>query len=422
MSANSIRVYVRLGILLFTLLLRIEPLLADVVSDWNEKAIATMAAERMPNPIGTARILSMVHTAMFNAARTAAARPTVLLVKQSDGTSTTLIDVAVHAAGALVLSGLYPKQKAALDAVFKSATASLPDSSEKSAAIKTGEEAADAMLASRKNDGFESPDTYRPITSPGVYVPTSLPIMSYVAGVKPFALKTVSQFRPDPPPALNSSLWARDYNEVKELGGINSTQRTADQTEAGRFWVLSGTLASNQVARELLATKPLSIVESARLFANLNVAMTDAFVAIFDAKYQYGFWRPITAIRNGDRDENPATDRDPGWKPLIDTPMHPEYPCAHCVCDGAAGVILESVFGTGTLPSFSLTFAGMPGVVRQYTSLHQLDEEVSMARIWGGVHYRTSTEVGRAMGKKGRRVCIAELLTGREPSCCQIGL
>jgi len=293
MSAYSIRVWVRVSISLVILLFRIEPVSADVVSDWNEKAIATMAADRMPNPIGTARILSIVHTAMFNAARTAATRPTVLLVKQSDAASTTLIDVAVHAAAARVLSELYPKQKAGLEAVFKSATASLPESSDKSAAIKAGEEAADSMLASRKNDGFDSADTYRPTTSPGVYVPTSLPIMSYVAGVKPFALKTVSQFRPNPPPALNSSLWARDYNEVKELGASNSTKRTADQTEAGRFWVLSGTLASNQVARTLLATKPLSIVESTRLFANLNVAMTDAFVAIFDAKYEYGFWRPL---------------------------------------------------------------------------------------------------------------------------------
>src|ERR1043165_6679167 len=195
MSANTIRVCVRVAILLLTLLFRIEPLSADVVSDWNEKAIATMAAERMPNPIGTARILSIVHTAMFNAARTAATRPTIRLVKQSETGSTTLTDVAVHAAAAGVLSELYPKQKAALDAVFKSATASLPDSTKKSAAIKAGEEAADSMLASRKNDGFDSADTYRPVTSPGVYVPTSLPTMSYVAGVKPFALKTVSQFR-----------------------------------------------------------------------------------------------------------------------------------------------------------------------------------------------------------------------------------
>src|ERR1044072_3434400 len=152
-----------------------------------------------------------------------------------------------------------------------------------------------------------------------------------------------------------------------------------------------------------------------RLFANLNVAMTDAFVAIFDAKYEYGFWRPITAIRNGDRDENPATDRDPEWRPLIDTPMHPEYPCADCVCDGAAGVILESVFGTGTLPSFTLTFAGMPGVVRQYTSLHQLEDEVSMARIWGGVHYRTSIEVGRGMGKKVGEYVLRNYLPGTDP-------
>jgi hypothetical protein len=227
-----------------------------------------------------------------------------------------------------------------------------------------------------------------------------MPVMSQVASVKPFALRSISQFRPGPPPALDSELWARDYNETKELGGSNSTKRTAWQSETARFWALIGTHAWNQAARELLASKPLSLPESARLFAHLNMAIFDAYVAIFDAKYHYGFWRPITAIRNGDRDGNDATERDPGWTPLIETPMHPEYPCAHCVVDGAGGVILKSVFGTGTLPEFTLTYAAMPGVTRKYTSIQQLEDEVSMARIWGGVHYRTSNEVGHAIGKK----------------------
>ena len=130
------------------------------------------------------------------------------------------------------------------------------------------------------------------------------------------------------------------------------------------------------------------------------MAIADAYLAVFDAKYQYNFWRPITAIRNGDRDGNDATERDAGWTPVIETPLHPEYPCAHCTVDGAAGAVLTSVFGTGQLPEFTLTFADMPGVTRRYTSIRQLEEEVSMARIWGGVHFRTSNEVGHALGKQ----------------------
>lgn len=140
-------------------------------------------------------------------------------------------------------------------------------------------------------------------------------------------------------------------------------------------------------------------MESARLFALLNIAISDAFVAIFDAKYQYDFWRPVTAIRNGDIDGNDATERDHAWTPLIATPVHPEYPCAHCVADGSGGAVLKSFFGKGSLPDFTLTYSEMPGVQRKYTSIQQLEDEVAMARIWGGVHYRTSNEVGNALGR-----------------------
>ena len=166
----------------------------------------------------------------------------------------------------------------------------------------------------------------------------------------------------------------------------------------------------NEAARALLAGKPLPLHESARLFAHLNIAIFDAYLAIFDAKYQYGFWRPVTAIRNGDHDGNDVTARDAGWTPLITTPLHPEYPCAHCVVDGAAGVVAKSVFGNGTVPEFTVTFAEMPGVMRKYTSIQQLEDEVSMARIWGGVHYRNSNEVGHALGKQvGEYVLSSQL-------------
>jgi hypothetical protein len=358
-----------------------------------------MAAERIGANPPQARTLAMMHIAMSDAVNAAGKRYTLYSsgVPEAVGASP---EAAVHAAARQVLGELYPKQKASLDAEFDGAMAKLQDGTAKSGGIAAGERAASAVLAARKADGLQSPETYRPVTSPGIYITTSLPIMSHVASVSPFALKSVSQFRPGPPPALNSALWARDYNETKELGGTNSAKRTAWQAETGRFWQLGGVPAWNEAARGLLANKPLPLHESARLFAHLNMAIFDAYLAIFDAKYQYGFWRPVTAIRNGDSDGNDGTERDPGWTPLITTPLHPEYPCAHCVVDGAAGVVTKSVFGSGTVPEFTLIFAEMPGVTRKYTSIQQLEDEVSMARIWGGVHYRNSNEVGHALGKQ----------------------
>jgi hypothetical protein len=224
--------------------------------------------------------------------------------------------------------------------------------------------------------------------------------MTHVKSIKPFALSSVDQFRPGPPPALASALWARDYNETKRLGAATSTERTPWQTETARFWVISGAEAWNQATLALATARPLALLESARLYAQVNIALFDAQLAIFDAKYHYEFWRPITAIRNGDIDGNDATVRDAEWRPLIDTPWHPEYPCAHCVSDGAAGAILRSVFGDGPVPEFTLRYAAMPGVTRKYTSIQQLEDEVAMARIWGGVHFRTSNEVGNAIGRK----------------------
>jgi hypothetical protein len=373
---------------------------ADIVRDWNEKAVATMAAQRVTGGAVPARTLAMVHSAMFNAINSVTKSYRLVLVAALPDAPDASLEAAVHTAAKQVLIELYPKEKAALDAAFDTAMAKLPDGPPKLSGIAAGEKAAFAVLAARKADGFDSPNTYRPVTSPGVYVPTSTVVMSHVAGITPFALKSVSQFRPGPPPPLGSQLWARDYNETKELGAVNSTKRTAWQTETGRFWVLSGVLGWNEAARELLANKPLPLPQSARLFAHLNIALADALLAIFDAKYHYNFWRPITAIRSGDRDGNDATERDVGWTPLINTPLHPEYPCAHCVCDGAAGAVLKSVFGAGTLPEFTLTYAEMPGVTRKYTSIQQLEDEVAMARIWGGVHYRNSNEVGNTIGRK----------------------
>ena len=358
---------------------------ADIVTQWNEKAFATLSAERLVGGAGPSRTMAMLHGAMFDAA------------KQVDGPSK---EAAVHAAARGVLAGMYPKQAPALNAAFDAAIATVPPGPARDAGIASGERAAGAVLKARENDGMNSANEYRPVTTPGEYVSTSLPVMSHVAKVKPFVMPTVSRFRPGAPPPLDSAQWARDYNETREWGGVSSTKRTADQTEAGKFWVLTGIVAWNEAARQLAVSKPMPLTESLRLFAQLNAAIFDATLAVFDAKYTYNRWRPITAIRNGDLHKVSTIERDPSWMPIIDTPMHPEYPCAHCTIDGAAGVVLKSYFGSGTLPEFTLTFDGMPGVKRRYTSIDQLEEEVSMARIWGGVHFRTSNEVGHLLGKR----------------------
>ena len=366
------------------------PALADIVSDWNERAFVAMNGARVSGGAPQARTAAILHKAMFDAIQAA----------QADSSGAASVEAAAHAAARRVLADLYPSQKPVIEAAYDAAQAKLPESAAKTVGMALGDKAASSFLTECQSDGFATPETYRPTNAPGSYIPTASMVMSHVAGIMPYALQSVSQFRPGPPPNLNSALWARDYNEVKEWGGTKSSKRTAWQTETARFWEITGPDAWNQAARALLAAKPLPLSDSARLFMTMNFANFDALLAVFDAKYHYGFWRPVTAIRNGDRDGNDGTERDAGWQPAIPTPMHPEYPCAHCVLDGAAGAVLKSVFGAGPVPEFTLTYAAMPGVTRRYSSISQLEEEVSMARLWGGVHFRNSNEVGYSLGKR----------------------
>lgn len=368
---------------------------AAIVTDWNEKAFTAMAAEHITGGFESARILTIMHAAMFNAVNAIDYTSYASVTLDAKGASP---EVAAHAAARRALVELLPKQKPVLDFVFDLAMLHSPDGAARSAGIAVGEKAAMTLVNQRKDDGANSPDTYRPLTTAGTYVPTTVPALAIAVSVKPLALKSVSQFRPGPPYALSSPTWARDYNETREMGSSRSTKRTAWQTETARFWVFIGTPAWNQTARKLSASKPLLLVESARMFARLNMAIADAFLAVFEAKYHYRFWRPITAIRNGDQDGNDATERDANWTPLNETPMHPEYPCAHCTVDGAAGTALKSIFGTGKAPEFTLAYSDMPCVTRSYTSIGRLEEEIAMSRIWGGAHYRTSNETGQALG------------------------
>ena len=263
----------------------------------------------------------------------------------------------------------------------------------------------------RTADGTGAPNTYRPRTAPGVYVMTMLPVSTEWPKVKPWFMSDGAQFRPGPPPALASAEWARDYNEIKSVGARQSAARSAEQTEAARFWTIIGPPSWNPVVRSLAASHRLSLIENARLFALVNMAAADAFVAVFDAKYAYELWRPITAIRNGDIDGNDATSLEAGWFPLVDTPLHPEYPCAHCITAGAIGEVLEAQFGKGQVPAIEMTSPTAPGVTHRWTRIGDYVEEVDNARIWGGIHYRNSTQVGEAMGRSIGALAVKVALT-----------
>jgi hypothetical protein len=217
--------------------------------------------------------------------------------------------------------------------------------------------------------------------------------------LKPFVLERPDQFRPGPPESLASKRWAVDYNEIKAFGARDSKVRTTEQTEAARFWLMTGPQAYHPIARQVIAARHLKLVESARFLALYAAALTDAYIAVFDAKYHYNFWRPVTAIRSGDIDGNAETELDATWQPLDATPMHPEYPCAHCILSGAAAAVIESTGGLGGLREFSLTSPALPGVTHRWANLDGFTQEVANARIWAGFHYRASTQVGTAMGR-----------------------
>jgi hypothetical protein len=377
--------------------LAIAPVRADVITDWNQKTMPIVIGYSLTAP--AYRDMAMIHLAMFGCVNAIDPRYQPYKTKlEVDPTASK--EAAAAVAAARVLSKLHPDAAPKIDPELNQYLAQIPDGPAKSAGIALGEKVADGVWAMRANDGADAADSYRPKTTPGRYVPTASVVGSMWGQVTPFAMSSPSQFRPGPPVALASREWATNYNEIKEIGAKNSTKRTALQTETGRLWLYTGPATFFPLAVQLSAAKGLNVSENARLFALLGMATADAMIAIFDAKYEYEFWRPITAIRNGDQDNNPDTERDATWEPLGPTPMHPEYPCAHCIVAGSAGTVMQAVFGTGTLPEFSLTTPTAPGVTHRWTRLEDYIAEPSNARVWSGIHYRFSTEVGTSMGRK----------------------
>ncbi len=385
---------------------------ADVIIDWNLRADAIATENRLSPPVH-GRGLAMMHVAMFEALDAIDRRyqPYRLNLVADRNTSR---EVAAAMAGHDVLVALYPDQKAALDALMEQTLAAVPDGPPRERALILGRKAAAGILELRERDGASVPDDYRPVTPPGQYVPTAAVVSAAVGAWKPWIMTSADQFRPGPPPALTSALWTRDLNEIREVGGLNSSLRSEEQTTVARFWFVTGARAWNPLVAQLAQARQMDLLDCARLFALASMAGEDAFIAVFDAKYHYNFWRPVTAIRNADQTGNPATPRDAGWLPLGETPMHPEYPCAHCITSSAVATVIRGIVGEdiGTL---TLTSATAPGVTRRWTRLEDYVNEVSNARVWAGFHYRFSTEVARDMGRKIGELTVATQLRPLKP-------
>ena len=373
---------------------------ANVITDWDEKAVAAvtpLAGLGGTTPYMAQRMIAMVHAAMFDAVNSIERRYRPYLA-QLPADPAASKEAAAAAAAAAVLATIDAKTAGEMKIALTTYLASIPDGAAKSNGIKLGGAVAAKVLEARAHDGSDAPDAYRPRTTPGVYVPTAITINSMWPDLKPFAIANGSQFRPKPPIALDSKEWATDYNELKDYGGQNSTKRTAQQTETARFWLVGPPVAYHPFVRQLVTAKQMSVVDSARFMALASIGITDAIIAVLDAKYHYNFWRPVTAIRNGDTDGNPATDRESTWQPLAETPMHPEYPCAHCILAGSIAGMVTATLGSGDIPEIATTSPTAPGITHRWTNMTALADEVANARIWSGFHYRSSTRVGTKMG------------------------
>jgi hypothetical protein len=366
---------------------------ADTVADWAD--ITTEIATDGPNTI---RTLALTQSAVYEAVNALTHRYPRDLVDLGP-TQGASADAAIAAASHAVLLHEAIALRTQIETAYQKMLARKPDDDASRKGIALGERAA-ADVLKKHTDDIGAIEPYRPLTSPGVYVPTTFPLGYAVAQHKPWYLKTAAQFRPGPPPALNSALWARDYNEIRSIGSLESTTRTPEQTNIGRFWATALPDVHIGVVSSLARAPGRELTRNARLFAAVTAALNDTEIAVFEAKYHYQFWRPITAIRNGDNDDNPATERDAGWSPLITTPIQPEYPCAHCMVASTIATVIRADIGKETLPELSTRSNTLPGVTRRWAKTEDLVQEVSLGRMYCGVHYRNSAEVGVHMGEQ----------------------
>lgn len=372
------------------------PAQADVITDWNATTF------QVGGPL-IPRTLAMVHVAAHDAVNSIEPRYHPYAFKH-EVTEPTLPAAAVVGAAYGVLIRRFPGAQAILDQAKADSLANLPAGPPTDAGLALGDLIASEVLALRAADNMLLPNPpYTPGSGPGAYQLTppnfAAPVNTGAPSWVPFALDHPAQFRPNGPPGLHSYRYARNVEEVRILGAVDSTVRTEEQSLIANWHVEQGQLSINRIARTETIARALPLHRSARLFALLNLAFIDATLSVFEAKYHYDSWRPVTAIREAGADGNPWTEPDPDWMPFLLTPPHPEYPAAHAVVGGAGLQVLEAVFGKHY--RFSATSASVPGVTRSFESFDAFLEDAKAARIYGGMHFREAVEEG---GRQGRRV------------------
>jgi hypothetical protein len=406
------------GVIPALLAVTISPLRGDEVTKWNQ--IASQA------PLWEDRIYLLTHLAIHDALNTIERRYE-RYVLQMGPVPQASPEVAVAAAAYTVLSDQFkrleaygfPTQQPVLDAAYASSLASFPDGQPKRSAVGVGTAAAAAILNLRANDGwFDQPledAAYPQGTSPGEYrftPPFNFTFAPKFGTMPTFALQSSHQFRPGAPDPITSDRYTRDFNEIKTLGGdgvSTFSSRTAEQTDIALFWVEgSGNVIWNRLAGNVPAVRRLNLWDNARLFALMNLALVDGYIACWDAKYHYNFWRPVTAIREADTDGNPATTADPHWTPLVETPPIPEYDSGHAVAGSAAATVLRRFFGEDNIAFFACSMSLPAGnrcndpspVRRFFTSFSQAARESGLSRIYVGFHFRNSVDEGMKHGQK----------------------
>src|SRR5215471_4729469 len=382
-----------------------------VLDDWGNR-FTSLGASVPENALRTQVRTTIAQMAMFdavNAVLDGPYRPFATKPLSVPGASP---EAAAIRAAFIVALNEFPTKTATIDDAYNMSIAAVPASSEAIAdGIMVGEAAANAVLAARVGDHRNEPELegYRPGGGPGVWIPTPTafanPQTPFLQFVTPFGYDEPTRFRPDTPPALESRTYRADYIEIKDLGRATETSRTAEQSATALFWSPSASALWSANVRSLASS--MDLLTAARFEAIGIAAATNALIACWDAKYTYMFWRPVTAIHAGDTDGNPKTVLDPAWTPFIVTPSHPEYPSAHTTVGASVLRFYAAWFGTDQFP---LAFKGNGGEVRSYTSIDEVLAEERNARVWGGMHWRNSTEVGTALGSKVGKYTTKHLL------------
>lgn len=373
-----------------------------VISDWNAIAVTTLGGDPTKAPIESVLYLGFVHAAVYNAVVGIEGRyaPYRFRASAPHRAST---QAAAAAAAHKVLMTYSPYAQVALDAAYAGSLSQIPDGAAKTRGVAFGELAADTLIAQRANDGRNAPVQFTQPPAPGVWRPTPPGLLPFSApwlgAVTPLLVRSGAQFgEPGPPPALTSARYARDFNEVKAVGSVGSTERTPEQTGTALFFSGNAIVQFNAALRDQVTVRHLDIVDTARMFAAVDMSVADAIISVWHAKYVYGFWRPTTAIALADTDDNPATTADPDWVSLLAAPPYPDYVSGYSGFTGAFTSAVQETLGTRHL-RLTLISTAVPGATRSYDSGKALNADVVDARVWLGIHFRFADTRGLQMGQ-----------------------